>query len=133
MEISDVTQLSSFFRVLLNRLPLSHVQEIEPQSSRYFYVCPEDHQESHPPASQVRLVLVSIMSVLVQRSLLGQMHPHRSKIMVQQMNTRDYSVELMLRLGPMRNFCLEFDVVSQIKNPVIKLSWCTMSCLIRIS
>lgn len=96
-------KVSSFFRVLLNRLPSSHVLEIEPQSSRYFYVCPEDHQEFHPPVSQVRLVLVSVMSVLVQNSLLGQIHPHKSKIMTQKVNTWGYSVKLMLSLGPMFN------------------------------
>jgi len=64
--------------VLLNRLPLSHVQETEPQSSQCFYVCREDRQESHPLVSQVRLVVVSVMSVLVQHGLVGQVDPHRS-------------------------------------------------------
>lgn len=100
MEISEMTWVSSFFRVLLNRLPLSPVQETEPQSSRCFYVCPEDHQESHPLVSQVRLVLLSVMSFLVQGSLRGQRHPHRPKIMAQQVNTRGYSVQLVLSLGP---------------------------------
>lgn len=116
MEISDVTWVSSFFRVLLNRLPLSPVQETEPQSSRCFYVCPEDHQESHPLVSQVRLVLLSVMSFLVQGSLLGQRHPHRPQKMAQQVNTRGYSVQLVLSLGSMFNEEFLFGICCGIPN-----------------
>lgn len=126
MKISDITQVSSFFRVLLNRLPLSHVQETELQSSPYFYVCPEDHQESHPLVSQVRLELVSVMSLLVQCSLLSQMHPHTSEIMAQQRNARGYSVKL-LSLGTMFHEEFLFGICCGIPNDQTRLMYNAVS------
>lgn len=64
-----------FFRVLLNQLPLSLVQETKQRSLLYFYVCQEDRQESHPLGNQVRRTQV-IAEALILKAVSIAPHTH---------------------------------------------------------